>query len=155
MLSRDEMREKRMLILIGLVDDHYRDSLCEQTFTAALKEAGNANGLWFRDPDKKRQKEVLERYVSSLERQLIEAHEAPAILAVAVPLLIARVCHKAVRLPGRALAPAVRSLEGKIEPDMLDLLNQVHGGVLVELKGDTQGASARELALKLRQRLLT
>ncbi|KAK2079684.1 hypothetical protein QBZ16_002079 [Prototheca wickerhamii] len=125
-------------------------------FAEALRGAGDAAGLWLREPDKKRHKALLEAHVAELAGQVRAAQEPPLVLALAVPLAVGRALHRVVRLPGRALGPTIGLLEGKLAPEAMQLLQHVHAGVLEDLKkGGSESSPELQTAVQaLKDRLL-
>ncbi|KFM27198.1 E3 UFM1-protein ligase 1-like protein [Auxenochlorella protothecoides] len=122
----------------------------------SLSELGREEGLRLRAADKRREKELLAGHSAELEARLAacEPGDGPAVLAVAVPLLLATHASKLVNLPGRALAPALRALEGKLMSEAAELLPALHAAVLTRLQGGEGGAEMEELARRTRLLLL-
>lgn len=89
------------------------------------------------------------------EVQAGAAPDASTLLALAVPLLLARHAGRAVSLPGRALAAGVELLRagGQLPQDACQLLADFHAAVVEQLKlqagGEEAAAQQAQVAAQL------
>lgn len=129
-----------------------------QAFQSELDAAAEAAGLRLRRLDKKAERALVFQQRKVWEQQAAAAPDASTLLALAVPLLLARQHGRVVSLPGRALAPAVELLRvgGQLPEDACQLLADFHSAVVEQLKlqsGGGGGEAAIAVAAQLEELL--
>jgi hypothetical protein len=127
-----------------------------QRFQSELEAAAEAAGLRLRRLDKRTERGLVFAQRKAWEAAAAGARDASALLALAVPLLIARQCGRAVSLPGRALGAGLDVLQvAQLPHDSLQLLSDFHAAVVEQLRlqsGDDD--EARDEAERRVERLM-
>lgn len=126
-----------------------------QAFQPELDAAAEAAGLRLRRLDKKAERSLVFAQRKLWEQQATAAPDASTLLALAVPLLLARHAGRAVSLPGRALAAGVELLRAgeQLPEDACQLLADFHGAVVEQLKLQSGGEEAADKQGEVAERL--
>ncbi len=126
-----------------------------QTFQPELDAAAEAAGLRLRRLDKKAERSLVFAQRKLWEQQAAAAPDASTLLALAVPLLLARHAGRAVSLPGRALSAGVELLRagGQLPEDACQLLADFHASVVEQLKLQSGGEGAADKQGEVAERL--
>lgn len=124
-----------------------------QAFQSELDAAVEAAGLRLRRLDKKAERALVFAQRKLWEQQAAAETDASTLLALAVPLLLARQHGRVVSLPGRALAPAVELLRagGHLPEASCQLLADFHAAVVEQLK--LAGGGSEEARGEVEERL--
>lgn len=128
-----------------------------QAFQAELEATCEAAGLRLRRLDKKAERSLVFAQRKAWEAAATVAADPSALLALAVPLLLARQHGRLVSLPGRALGAGVEALRsgaGALPEEACQLLFDFHSAVVEQLKlqsGDGGAEEADELARQLEE----
>ncbi|KAL4425678.1 hypothetical protein ABPG75_009694 [Micractinium tetrahymenae] len=118
-----------------------------EAFQAELEAAAEAAGLRLRRLDKKAERSLVFAQRKAWEAAATAAADPSALLALAVPLLLARQHGRLVSLPGRALGAgleALRSGPGALPEEACQLLSDFHAAVVEQLKLQSGGGGAEE-----------
>lgn len=126
-------------------------STTPEEFSDALQHAAGAVGLRLKHLDKKTEASKVAEQVALLQEQAMNAADAPTLLAVVVPLLVAKHRGRCVSLPGRALAPAVEMLKESLSEEEHEMLGRFHAAVVEQLRGEDRGAVLEELTAEVRK----
>lgn len=125
-----------------------------QAFQVELEAAAEAAGLRLRRLDKKAERSLVFAQRKAWEAAAAAAADPSALLALVVPLLLARQHGRLVSLPGRALAAgvdALRSGAGALPEEACQLLSDFHSAVVEQLKLQSAGGEAEEVDELARQ----
>lgn len=108
-----------------------------QPFQGELEAAAEAAGLRLRRLDKKGERALVFAQRKAWEAAAASAADPSALLALVVPLLLARQHGRLVSLPGRALAAGVEALRsgaGALPEEGCQTLADFHAAVVEQLK---------------------
>ena len=122
-------------------------------FLSEFGAAAEAAGLRLRGADKRGERAAVFALRKALEAQAAAAADPAALLALAVPCLLARHAGRAVSLPGRALAAGVDRLRGDLGEEGHALLSSFADAVVAQLRGGGEaevGAQLAELTPRVR-----
>ena len=141
--------------LAGLTSSLQSNKVTIDEFQTTLQDVAESSGVRIKPLDKKTESRLAQELKVSLTQQVETADYAPAILSAAVPLIALKRAGSCVSIPGRSLGPAIKVLNGFLEPDEYASLDALHQQVVAHLKGedgssldDALVASVKKLALE-------
>jgi hypothetical protein len=119
-----------------------------QDFVGKLEAAAQECGIRLKRLDKKSEKAACTAHKARLLALLHDEQAPAAVLALVLPLLVLKSCHKLMSIPGRAIGGVLALLGGKLEPEQHALVQQFHELVVDSLKaaaaGGSEGAASSE-----------
>lgn len=119
-----------------------------QDFVGKLEAAAQECGIRLKRLDKKSEKAACTAHKARLLALLHDEQAPAAVLALVLPLLVLRSCHKLLSISGRAIGGVLALLGGKLEPEQHALVQQFHELVVDSLKtaaaGAAEGAASSE-----------
>lgn len=106
---------------------------------AKLEAAAQECGICLKRLDKKSEKAACSAQKARLMQLLHEEQSPAAVLALALPLLVLKTCHRLMSIPGRAIGGVLALLQEKLEPEQHTLVQQFHELVVESLKAAAAG----------------
>lgn len=125
-----------------------------QDFVGKLEAAAQECGIRLKRLDKKSEKAACTAHKVRLLALLHDEQAPAAVLALVLPLLVLRSCHKLLSIPGRAIGGVLALLGGKLEPEQHALVKQFHELVVDSLKAAAAGAAEGAASSEQLQTLL-
>lgn len=111
-----------------------------QDFVSKLEAAALECGIRLKRLDKKAEKAACAAQKAKLLQLLRDEQVPAAVLALVLPLLVLKTCHKALSIPGRAIGGILVLLQGKLEEEQHALVQQFHELVVESLKAASAGS---------------